>query len=336
MIEFVITGDPHLAIDVQVPAGRHPDTFYQEQRDKLNFIKQYGKDNQITNLILPGDILNYKAPTLYTAASINSLIKEFKNLREQYTIYSISGNHDMKFSSRDLKQESVYNIFVQGHMLTDLNKKTFDLTDTVTLSGIDYNPSKETLLTEVENLNSSLTKDKINILVLHEHLLPDGESLRFGEYLNYSEFTRFDKIDIIISGHLHKGYPTQIVEPVDIDSDTPQHKQIFINPWSLSRLSRDNYALDATHTPELVHLTISDDKQITFKHVIIPHKSPEEAFIKDSLKDESNQTLDISEFVSSLTNANIEAAKVTDLETQPTQVKEKIEYYLELAEKENA
>ena len=331
MTDIIFTGDPHLAIGVSIPAGRHAETFYDEQRAKLNFIKQYGIDNKVKYLGFPGDILNYKNPSLYTASSINSLMKELKSLNEQYTVFSISGNHDLKFSSRNMKSESVYNIFTQGSVLSDIHGKTIYINTSVSLSGIDYNANKEEFMAEVKLLNDSLNPEDVNILMIHEHLLPDGESIPFGHFYNYSAFAEFKNIKVIVSGHLHKGFETQEVSDYDVDEMTETYRQVFINPWSLCRLSRDNYALDASHTPELVHLSITDKGEISYKHVIIPHKTPEEAFVKDALVDESQQAIDISEFVSQLNNVESSESEVLSTEDKSEKVKEKIEYYLEEA-----
>ena len=330
ILKLAMIGDPHLAINVSVPAGRHPETFYQEQRDKLAFIKQFCKDNNIQGLVLPGDIFNYKTPTLYTAVAINSLMKELADLRSVVPLYSISGNHDIKFSSRDLKDESVYNIFVRGSVLEDIHNKTIFLADNVTISGLDYTPNKEQLMQEIADLNNRLIPENINILVVHEHLLPDGESIPFGSYFNYKEFLKFTNIQVIMAGHLHKGFPTMTI----LRQEQEARPMVFVNPWSLTRLSRDNYALDASHKPEIVTLTINTETGfIEYQHTIIPHKSPDEAFITDSLVDESEQNLDISEFVSQLTTMDTSAEADFDLSEKSEKVKEKIQYYIELSEK---
>lgn len=335
-VDIVFSGDPHLCIDVQCPAGRNPDTFYDEQRAKLAFIKSYCEANGVKWYGIPGDLLNYKNPSLYTAASINSLMYELSNLRENLTLLAISGNHDLKMSSRDMKAKSVYNIFAEPGVITDIDKKTIFLADDVTISGIDFNPSREDLLLEVAALNAKLNPDLINILMIHEHLLPGDESMPFGEHLNYSQFLEFTNIRVIVSGHLHKGYPTETIGSYDIEADDGSgHEITFINPWSLTRVARDHYALSDDHKPELVHLTIWDGV-VSFKHVEIPHKPFEVAFILDSLVSEENQELNISEFVSSLNSFSEEPVANVIALSKPEAVKEKIRFYLELAEQQLA
>lgn len=320
-IDIVMLGDPHICIGVQVPAGRNPETFYTDQENKLKYIHQYCVENNVRSVVFPGDVLNYKNPSLYTANSINTLLRVFSDLKEGLNVYSIAGNHDLKMSSRDLKLKSVYNILTLSEVIQDIDHLTVNLSDNITLSGIDYNPDKAALLAEVRILNDKLSSDKVNIVVLHEHLLPSGKTLPFGGFLNYETFLEFRNINVIHAGHLHEGYPTQSI------GDT--HRITFVNPWSLSRLYRGYNVLDGTHTPEMVHLTI-EGGEITYKHIEIPHASPKEAFITDTLSDESITEVDLREFVDSLETLSTEGDEV-DVETTDT-LSELIEHYLDLAD----
>lgn len=336
LVNFVASGDPHLCIDVQCPAGRHPETFYDEQRGKLKFIRDYCRDNSIPFYLIPGDLLNYKNPSVYTSTAINSLMAELVAMKEVVTLATISGNHDLKMSSREMKAKSVYNIFAEPGVITDVNHKTIMLGEGVTLTGIDYNHSKESLLNEVRLLNDRLNPKDINVVMLHEHLLPGDESLPFGQHINYSEFLGFKNINVIVSGHLHKGYPTETVGSFDIDNDEEGHSITFVNPWSLTRVARDHYALGDSHKPEIVHLTVdTETREITFKHVTVPHKSFDEAFVKQSLVSEEKQELDISEFVSGLADFEQEdRVSVLDMKSRSQEVRNRIEHYTTLAEQQ--
>lgn len=340
-VEFITTGDPHLCIDVQCPAGRHPETFYDEQRAKLKFLRDYCKEHSIPYYVCAGDLLNYKNPSVYTPNSIISLVHEMKELGTDLEILSISGNHDLKMSSREMKAKSVYNIFAKSGLVTDIHGQTRHLYSgtggkedpSVTISGIDYNHSKEDLLREISELNQKLNKLDTNILVIHEHLLPNDETLPFSQHINYGEFLQFDNLSIVCSGHLHKGFPTETLSSINIEDDNAEASTeiTFVNPWSLTRVARDNYAMNDEHTPELVHVTIEDGK-VSYKHVIIPHKDFDSAFFKESLNNLEHQKLDISEFVSSLGTFEEEETQSLVVIDKSAAVKEKIEYYMELAE----
>jgi predicted phosphodiesterase len=343
--EIIATGDPHLAMGVQTPIGRHPETFGKEQEDKLDFIGTYAVENKVSALVFPGDVLNYKNPSLYTAASINRIMSHLSILNARVPIHSLAGNHDLKMSSRQMKPDSVYNIFTQGKALTDIHNKTLTLaTDEkgvkVTLSGLDYNSDTEDFLRELTELDATLSPNDINIITVHEHLVPVGESLPFCHFINYDRFLEFSNFNVVISGHLHKGFPTvQLGEAIDLEDDDldsestrPRKKITFVNPWSLTRLSRDNYAVNDEHKPELVHLTIdTSTREIGFKHVEIPHLPFEDAFIKQSLCSAESRNLDISEFVSSLRDFSGGVDSETTIKSAPEQIKERIHHYMDLA-----
>ncbi len=343
VFKLISTGDPHLAMGVQTPIGRHPETFSDEQHAKLRFIGSYAKENGIGALVMPGDILNYKNPSLYTAKSINQIMGALCELKECVPVYSISGNHDLKMSSRQMKPESVYSIFTKGNVLQDVSASTVVLASfgegkpKVTLSGVDYNSDHDEFWQELTDLNARLDPKDMNVVVLHEHLVPPGDELPFCHFLTYDKFLEFRNFNVIIAGHLHKGYKTMTLgEAVDIDADeedeAPRHKITFVNPWSLTRLARDNYAVNDLHKPEIVEVTFNvDDKSIDFQHIEIPHRKFEEAFIKESLCSAESRNLDISEFVSSL---NLFDTKDTGAEATalaPESIKDRIYHYMELA-----
>lgn len=333
--DFVTTGDPHLCIDVQCPAGRHPETFYDEQRKKLAFIKDYCVRNKINHYLIAGDLLNYKSPSAYTPASINSLMHELASLKEQMELISISGNHDLKMSSREMKPTSVYNIFARAGVLHDVNHKTVEVAKGVTVSGIDFNPDPQDLMREVSELNESLSPKDYNIVLLHEHLLPDGETLPFGKFISYMDFMDFQNIKLIVAGHLHKGYPTETLNSFDLEAEE-DHELTIVNPWSMTRLARDHYALDGTHKPELVHVRITDGKLDFAKHIDLPAQPFDVAFIKDNLVSEEKREMDISAFVTSLSEFGDTKDTDLDMTEYSDAVKEKIKHYLELAEQEHA
>ncbi len=336
MFRLITTGDPHLCIGVATPAGRNPDTFYDEQRSKLAFIKKYCVDNNIRDYAIAGDLLNYKTPSSYDTSSYNALTKELNLLTEQLNLWSISGNHDLKMSSREMKEQSVYHVFVKARLLKDVANKTevlYQDQNYVTLSGIDFNPSKSDLLREIEELNKNLSSEHFNILMIHEHLLPTGESLPFGQHINYDDFLQFKNINLIISGHLHKGYETRQLSSVDVDGDGSEHTITFVNPWSLTRVARDHYALSDSHKPELVDIKIDEKtKEVTWEHVEIPHKSFDKAFIKETLISEEAHQLDISNFVNQINSFESSETDILNPKDKSDKVKEKIKYYTEMAE----
>lgn len=339
-LEFVVVGDMHICADIQCPSGRKKETFYEEQKGKLQFINDYCKAQGIKDIITTGDILNYKNPSLYTANGINALIRTFGILSDECRVYTVAGNHDLKASSREMKSGSVYNILSKVGVFEDLHGRVFNISDIVELednqgqianlthalrlSGIDFTPDKELLHSELAELNKVFEGDNTtNIAVVHEHLLPEGETLPFGDFISYNEFKQYQNIDILIAGHLHKGVPTQTLE-------REGKPLVVINPWALTRLARDNYALDGSHKPEIVHVTV-DQGVITYKHVEIPHKPFKEAFNLTDLKEEVKGALDISEFVSTLTTFTTEA-ETLDIGDVKEEIKSRIIQYLEQAE----
>lgn len=322
----VIVKDPHLCIGVGIPAGRQ-ETFFVEQQAKLDFINQYIKDNAIQALWTTGDNFNYKNMAKYSVNTLNILQESTMNVTlldngEHIDWDTIAGNHDLPRSSVQMKPYSVFGLMKKAGIFHDLAEapKTYG---NVTIYGLDYNYSKEDLIEEIYAIK--VDPNQVNILMVHEHLVPENQPIPFGHFISYEDLTSYAKqFDVIIGGHLHKGIPTQTLTVED-------HSITFINPWCLTRLARDNYALDGTHTPELVELTVEDDGTISTKHVIIPHRTFDEgAFRISELKPTSDNDLDITEFVDSITDFEI-ASGTMDMSSLDQKVQDRIKEYLETA-----
>ena len=146
--------------------------------------------------------------------------------------------------------------------------------------------------------------------------------------MTYAEVCKLtSNFKVILAGHLHKGYPVY---------ENKETGQVIINPWSFNRLARDYYAVNGEHIPEIVEVTViyDDIKKTQFvKHNTIPLQVEpfDKTFIKQQLNIERDYHKSITEFVS-----KIDEFKQLDnsYEKIPAKIKDKINYYLEMAERE--
>lgn len=343
MTKLIMTGDPHICIGVGVPQGRNEETFYSEQRSKLDFIQKYAVENNVDAVITPGDLLNYKNINKYSAYTINALIDLFKGLQTQgidfdsdrkVTWAGICGNHDIPQAQKGMKYKSVYGTLIKSKAIHDLNDYPLSLNTSskkgsVKVYGIDYLHDPEELKMEIQSLANRVNPNDVNILVVHEHLYPNADDKNpfVSKFITYGEMYDLvkGKFKVVLSGHLHDGYQTERYQSCDIDSDEVSPEVIFVNPWSLTRLAR-GYDI-AKHKPEIVVLTIDDDGQVSFEHVEVPHFGVE-TFKLDKLS-EYEEELNIHEFVSQL-NEFDEVAGSIDISNVDRKVADKIQYYLDM------
>lgn len=314
-MKFITLKDTHFRFGFKQPQGRTPD-FEEQIQAKIDFVIETAKQHNINCLVLSGDTLDNKQPSKYSFYHIRDNIAVFQKLKEQFsTIYDICGNHSLPFSSVEYKKDSIQQYLINHGFITDLTLDLYPIAD-YHIYGIDYTPDHQKLLQQMIETDKS-NPDKKLIAVIHEHLVPtDKDRIPFGSCLTYKEVTaNLKNHKFIIAGHLHKGYQTQTINNCTI-----------INQWNFTRLARDYYAVSNQHKPQL---TIVDLKTNTTETIDIPHIPFSEAFIEKELHEASDLQMNISEFIK-----KAQEAETGDklIESMPEHLKDKIEYYLELAE----
>lgn len=319
-MKFITLKDIHFRFGFKAPAGRTQD-FEAQILDKVKQVIDIAKEHKIQTLILTGDSTDIKSPSSYTLPQIQANISVFRLLREQFTnIYDICGNHSLPYSSIDYKQDSFYQLLCDSSLIVDLNRG-IDKEDAYII-GIDYTPSQAQLFETIQNIDKRLSDKKANILVIHEHLIPKGDTLSFGSFITYENVTKDLKhIDYIIAGHLHKGYPTQTIK------NNLGREITIINQWNFTRLARDYYVLNQSHIPQL---TIIDTQSKTHQTIDLQCASYDDAFIQKDLQSAQNLQSNLAKFVYKAKQVAIANSELS-IDTIPTEIKSKVEYYLELA-----
>ena len=315
-LSYACIKDPHIRFGIGKPTGR-TDTFFDDVRSKLDFILNTLTQRKIEKLIFTGDVFDVKAPSLYNFLAIREITEALSKFKDAgITIYSIAGNHDLPFASLDKKMESVYWYMVQSGLIADL--ETAKIKD---ITGFDYRDNLEDLIHLLTHRTIGET------LVIHEMCIPDDtvyENLG-GNFLTYSKIAELlksnakSKCKVVVCGHLHRGFKTM------------KHKDLlFINPWSMTRLNRGYYSVNDEHKPTL---TIVEDEN-NWEDIIIPHKKFEDAFNKLEVNAHTTLTTGMENFLNRLKtfSTDEEVSKSFD-ESVPLEVREKVEYYINVAEK---
>lgn len=310
-MKLAIIKDPHFRYGFDSPRGR-TDDFYTQIDNKLQQLYELKKQHNLEGLILTGDILD-KA-TGYTLPQVRANLDKFHELQQQFgKVYSILGNHDVKFASSAFKNESLYQILVNHNIIHDITEHPIKLGN-YTLAGVDYTNKDATY----EALLALDTKHSNLIAVLHTHLVPDSYNMPFGDFHTYSQITKdLKNTKMIIAGHLHKGYPIAHVNRVTI-----------INQWSFTRLARDYYAVSNEHTPQVTIIDTDDlHNPITLNLVCSNYDS---AFIQKELERETELQANIHAFVESCKSVEIQGNSTVD--NAPQAIRQRVEYYLNKAE----
>lgn len=316
-MDFLYVKDPHLRIGFQRPVGR-TFNFDLEVRRKWDALLSYAKEHGVRHLAIPGDLFDKKTPSDYAFTTIKALADFFEELVSQFTILAIPGNHDLPYSSLDYKASSVYDYFTKKY-IKDLTVSGYE-EDGVNFVGIPYVNPENTVFDRLASLNAKLG-DKFNVVLLHQHFTPWNSQLDFVDFFHYEDLLPYDKMNMFLLGHLHRGYdPSKTV----LESGQTQY---YLNAWSMVRLVRDYYAVDDIHTPEFYHVTAGES--VEYRRVELPHSKYEAAFVYDEVKLDERIQVSLRDFS--------EALKAVGDSEDPLlaaaeDIRPKVEYYLDCAE----
>jgi len=293
MIAFLI--DPHLRFKNNPPIGR-TNSYYSDIYDKLEDLADQLVSREIKYLILSGDILDIKQPSRYNFRNIQDIKAYFDMFKNKgIQVYSIYGNHD-----KDPKDnESVYD-FLHKYLkcFEDISNKTITIGD-CTIEGIPYN-------TEVEEVKQKILDSNADIVVCHEHLVPDNYNLPDQVHRIYYSDLSNTKAQFIVAGHLHEEIPLTTINNTTI-----------ANPPSLSRMHRNTYTLSGNHIPS--YYILGEDKYTPLKC------KP----LKDVIIEDISKTLVKQQQRLQINFESVSTSKELDLSFLPKESLELIDTYLE-------
>jgi DNA repair exonuclease SbcCD nuclease subunit len=316
-VKLLFIKDPHYRFGFQKPLGRQ-DSFQAEIDAKVDFVQEYAVQNKVDAVCYTGDLTDKKNPSDYLATQLISNEKSMSKITvPQYTIF---GNHDLPASSIQLKDRSVLNYFMGHNVIKPLPFKS----GKVIVHGIDFIENPDEHKKALDALHESMSEDDINIVVMHQHYVPPfskNAELKFIHFNTYSDLYEYEKVSVFVMGHLHMGFETTYRELPN------GKKQIFVNPWSMTRLSRNYYAVNELHTPEMVEVTIDGD-EINWKHVIIPHTPYSEAFNDAEVKQSEIFHDKMQKFIESMSNQKLSTSATV---TCPKHIEGLVAKYIEKA-----
>jgi DNA repair exonuclease SbcCD nuclease subunit len=191
-------------------------------------------------------------------------LKKFKNAG--ITVYSNAGNHDY-LDGRETIHDTPFGEMVDlgliNYVGTDTPPKVFNVEGgKVTLFGVDYHVSLEKVKNRIEEIDAfKREENEVKIALTHSNITSDTERLTD---FTYGQLSGFD-IDILNCGHWHLVPEGGAIQTVN--------NTTFLNPWNLTRVSREyNVKLDE-HKPEMIHVKItfvpSMEPQFEFKEVFL-------------------------------------------------------------------
>lgn len=254
-IDFVSIKDLHLSFGFQ---NRIRTNYEKHITSKLEFVTGYCNANNITNIILTGDVVDSSTEDKW---SFKKFIKNKRVLEKtsdygKIDIYSNVGNHDM-FHGYEGTAETIFGEMVHDGVLKNLTNHPIIKKDTkgntIIIQGIDYSNEKNIILDKLRVLDEmDFLGQTFKVAVLHSNISPESDLMIDFTYDALAE--KFIDIDMFICGHYHIGYPTATIERPNNSKPA-----IFVNNWNFTRVVRDYETKLDSHTPEFEHISIYFD-----------------------------------------------------------------------------
>ena len=322
------------------------ESFHLDIKNKFGWVEDYIRDNQISFVILSGDIFHIKAGSEYTPEAILYYTTMFEKWK--VPIYTIPGNHDLQKSSIFNIEKSAYKVIVKStsnmmdvsyhinsfHRPNGSEGMEYLQDHNIVISGIPYLPLVETM-GHLKQINEDFSKrpDTYRICLLHTDAIPNNDIPLHWATASYEDiFERSSNIDLICQGHIHLQFPLH-----------SSGRTTISKPWSFSRVTKDYHVrteiLEHQHKPSITLVTKEDGKEITYEYIEIGHTPYEIAFQKDSVKKQLEDHGVLQSFIQDLRQEFGSSSKAFSLDTPenlldqvdvPEEVREVIKQYLPL------
>ena len=330
MTKIAFIKDFHTRLGQLKPLSR-TDTFHKDMRVKYLSLASKLVELEVTHIIFTGDIYDIKAPSKYDLNAIALYDELFLEILGSFEKYTIRGNHDIYKTREGEHKNSIFEIGITHGWYNTLEDKPLVLDDIV-VYGLDFRRDVEELKTSLSELSESAIKQnflgKKTAVVVHEHLVPSTKDMFLHSYILY-EFFEDLNFDIVVGGHLHKGYANKQVGEC-----------LIINAWSFCRLVRDHYSVDDKHKPCFSYVCIDDSKIVEARNIAVKHRPYASAFTS-TVVSETNLMGNLAAFKSKIAQAgnlsgiNIELIKESSshLEVTPEMLAKSLDYIEELLEK---
>jgi exonuclease SbcC len=274
-MKFLITGDWHL--DEKKPKNR-TETYVGDQKHKMRQIMKIASNYKVDAILQPGDFFNTSKLSDGCKAH---WIRFFKYW--DIPIYTIPGQHDMRYHSSDIKNTPLGVLQAAG-VVEIMGEGAFGCVKNSMMS-----PERNVYIHGAgweQDIPEIRREESINILLLHmlisdKPLYPGHANVNPGWILNKYKY------DLIVSGDNHKSFMS------------PKGKQKLVNCGSLMRSSIDQ----RDHRP-IVYIYNTDSNTIRDESILV--KPFEEVMNIEEAKKEKERNKELEDFVEGLSDTNIE------------------------------
>ena len=287
----VFITDCHLT---KQPPSSRIDDYLQTILDKIDWVCKFCKEENAL-LFIGGDI--FKSPIM-SAGVAYKFLQVLEN--NDIVAYVITGNHDVRFYSQDMVQESLLGLVYKTGQVVCLDNKVVEL-DGVTVGSIWFAdggiPKSDVVLSHRTYFNK---KDRL--------------------YQDPEVFAGSD-VKLVLAGHDHDNFPELMIG-----------KTRLVRPGAIARCSAHKENIERPIVLAYFEVTFEDGVRFV-KYIKVPHKPFDSIFFQKS-KVDSVLDIDVGEIIALIhrvktISVSVDPYDILDLMDIPVEVKARVIYHLE-------
>ena len=265
-MKILLLSDLHLIVDN--PIARLYD-LTEIQWDKLDWIYEYAKKNEIDLILQAGDLTHTKR-----SWSLLKRLTDFLSLYDDIPTWIVKGQHDSYFHDLD-NNKTTTGILLSAGLLTLLNKNGTSFRE-ITIYGASYG----------EEVPYDLRDNDYNILVIHAPIAEKGIP-----GINYIDAQQFLKehveYDLILCGDIHEKFLIK-------------HKgRVICNTGPMLRIEATKYMLN--HRPCFF---VVDTNKNMIEEVLIPTAPGKLVLSRDHIEKQKQRQDEFNDFIERVKDAS--------------------------------
>jgi len=256
-MKILIAGDLHLTD--HKPENRIDD-YENTCLNKLQFILNCAKKNNVKAIIFPGDIFDQPAPSYSFFTKVVNIIKN-----TEIKIFVVPGQHDLKFRN------------IQNTALLALQASLINFS-------INFKDNFNDIFIYSSGFGEKIpmpTNNKYNILIIHKMVIQEKLWKKQTDYVEGNSFLKENNFSLIISGDNHKFFIENIED------------RFLINCGSMLRSN----TTQLEHIPKVV---VFDTKTLEKEVIDIPIEEAEKVFAVDKILRDKEKNEKLDSFISGL------------------------------------
>jgi DNA repair exonuclease SbcCD nuclease subunit len=294
--KYLLINDVHLS---DRPPSSCTDTYLDDLFDLLGQVVVLARVQQVSALVIAGDLFHCKAPSRVSHRMMIRLVKWIRSAPCPVAV--VAGNHDLQHDRvESLDETQPLGMLVKSDLVRLLDGWDPDFP----LYGVPW--QQEWTDEAVNTALAAFRGPKGNALVVtHAPLYPPGLELEYEFYPAPKFAEAMGGTGYCYYGHVHERHGIWLTEPASTFLDGGSSQVTFCNPGALSRGSLHEHNL--TRVPACV---VWDSDTGQFTEIPLNARPPEEVFRLKEAREVTDMRGRLDEFLAAIGSTTLEGVSV--------------------------